>query len=256
MPTRTSSFRPRAPALPWLPPAGAEPLRRAAVASCLCQSRCRGSRDGAPSTGAEPVWRRCEVQPLRDGCAEPMHSGGLARSSCCSCAMAARNSCVVTAWRGPASARQRSRAHPWRWRLHATPPHPVPPRVGRGCAANHARRRRTRWGLGRSCGRGALYEVVIRIGFAVAGAASRRRRRITKVSIGAERARETSGRELLEPPTFFFSFFSQVVLIFSWAHTQLNLWLVTPLHCDTYRTVDAVLYGCMIIWDKIQMADV
>jgi len=31
MPTRTSSFRPRAPALPWLPPAGAEPLRRAGV---------------------------------------------------------------------------------------------------------------------------------------------------------------------------------------------------------------------------------
>ena len=42
---------------------------RAAVASCLCQSRCRGSRDGAPSAGAEPVWRRCEVQLLllRDG---------------------------------------------------------------------------------------------------------------------------------------------------------------------------------------------
>ena len=69
MPTRTSSFRPRAPALLWLPPARAEPLRRAAVASCLCQSRCRGSRDGAPSAGAEPVWRRCEVQLLllRDG---------------------------------------------------------------------------------------------------------------------------------------------------------------------------------------------
>ena len=99
MPTRTSSFRPRAPALPWLPPAGAEPLRRAAVASCLCQSRCRGSRDGAPSTGAEPVWRRCEVQPLRDGGAEPVHSGGLARSSCCSCAMAARGTRSSCLWR-------------------------------------------------------------------------------------------------------------------------------------------------------------
>ena len=107
MPTRTSSFRPRAPALPWLPPAGAEPLRRAAVASCLCQSRCRGSRDGAPSAGAEPVWRRCEVQPLRDGCAEPMHSGGLARSNCCSCAMAARGTRSSCLWRpGPGLHRQ------------------------------------------------------------------------------------------------------------------------------------------------------
>ena len=65
------------------------------------------------------MWWCCEVQPLRDGGVEPVHSGALARSSRCACAMAARNSCVVTPWRCPASARQRSRARPWRWRREA-----------------------------------------------------------------------------------------------------------------------------------------
>jgi hypothetical protein len=38
--------------------------------------------------------------------------------------------------------------------------------MGRGCTANHARRRSARCGLGRGCWRGALNREVIRIGFA------------------------------------------------------------------------------------------
>ena len=206
MPTRTSSFRPRAPALPWLPPAGAEPLRER-------QSRLACASRGAVAAGTglhRPELSPCGGVARSSHCAtaarNPCTVAACARSSCCSCAMAARNSCVVTAWRGPASARQRSRAHPWRWRLHATPPHPVPPRVGRGCAANHARRRRTRWGLGRSCRRGALYEVVIRIGFAVAGAASRRRRR---ASVRNVRGKRVDG-SFWSLPRFSFLFFHKL----------------------------------------------